>query len=236
MSGVAFDPVLEEILPSAVDILRQQGVPADIQPSPRVTDLARAARAELADLATPGGLIAGLTPDDFAKVYTGDGRNEEPTPLAKMIPQAESLALFAVTVGAAPCDRIAELFDAGDYALGGMLDAAASLAAEGVACAAERLQAQADPAPGRRFLRYSPGYCGWHVSGQRALLDRLDTDRIGLTLLETHLMVPLKSVSGVILGAPPPVHRFADDFDFCADCATHECRDRIAALVKEDES
>jgi hypothetical protein len=82
--------------------------------------------------------------------------------------------------------------------------------------------------PGR--LRYSPGYCGWHLSGQRALFAALQPEEIGITLRESMLMVPLKSMSGVIVAGLPAIHAFADDYPFCGECRTRGCRERIARV------
>ncbi|MCK5274191.1 MAG: hypothetical protein KAR37_06065, partial [Alphaproteobacteria bacterium] len=77
-----------------------------------------------------------------------------------------------------------------------------------------------------------PGYCGWHVTGQRRLFDRLGADRIGVTLNSSCLMQPLKSVSGVLVIGPPSIHEFDNDFDFCALCSTYQCRSRIGSLTE----
>ncbi|MCK4414710.1 MAG: hypothetical protein KAY32_14345 [Candidatus Eisenbacteria sp.] len=81
-------------------------------------------------------------------------------------------------------------------------------------------------------LRYSPGYCGWNISGQRALFAALKPERIGITLRPSMLMEPLKSVSGVVVGGRPEIHRFADRYPFCADCRTHGCRERIRKVLE----
>jgi hypothetical protein len=85
--------------------------------------------------------------------------------------------------------------------------------------------------PVSRVLPYSPGYCGWHVSGQLALFDCLGPDEVGVELSESCLMRPLKSVSGVLVAAEPEVHTFVNDFPFCGDCVDHQCRERIARVV-----
>ena len=84
-------------------------------------------------------------------------------------------------------------------------------------------------------LRYSPGYCGWHISGQRRLFDYLDPGQIGITLRESFLMDPLKSVSGVLIAGPREIHRFTDDYDFCDQCDTRGCRQRLRALYAGDK-
>lgn len=45
---------------------------------------------------------------------------------------------------------------------------------------------------------YSPGYCGWHVREQQKLFALLPPDPCGITLNDSSLMTPIKSVSGII--------------------------------------
>ena len=82
------------------------------------------------------------------------------------------------------------------------------------------------------MLPYSPGYCGWHVSGQGRLFGALCPEEIGIRLNASFLMQPLKSVSGVLVAGAPEIHDFDDDFDFCAECTTRECRVRIARALE----
>ena len=81
-------------------------------------------------------------------------------------------------------------------------------------------------------LRYSPGYCGWHVSGQRKLFDHLLPEKIGITLRESFLMQPLKSISGVVIAGQRQIFDFENTFDFCEDCSTWTCRERISAAME----
>ena len=47
--------------------------------------------------------------------------------------------------------------------------------------------------------RFSPGYCGWHVSQQHLLFSHFPTPQpCGITLSESSLMTPIKSVSDII--------------------------------------
>jgi len=45
---------------------------------------------------------------------------------------------------------------------------------------------------------YSPGYCGWPVSDQQKLFSLFDEENCGITLSESCLMDPIKSISGII--------------------------------------
>jgi hypothetical protein len=182
------------------------------------------------DGARPRGLYNSLTKEDFNTIYRGQGDNDEDTPLEHVIDEAVSLALFAVTLGDQISDRISALFDAGELAEGYILDQVASFAADELAdIAARRFQACSDrddlPA-----LPYSPGYCGWHVSGQQALFAHLRPDEIGISLNDSCLMHPIKSVSGVLVLAPVEAHDFSPAFPCCATCTTLDCQERAAIL------
>jgi hypothetical protein len=113
-----------------------------------------------------------------------------------------------------------------------MLDSVASAAADRLAdlLGPWYLSAIADPSPEARVLAYSPGYCGWDVSGQRALFEFLRPEEIGITLGDSCLMQPLKSISGVLVVGAGRIHRFHPTYSFCARCQEKQCRERIASL------
>jgi hypothetical protein len=181
-----------------------------------------------ATLAEPAGLVMTIDKDTFDRVYHGEGMNEPQTPLDEIAPRAESLALYAVTVGAPVCREISRLFENNDFADGAALDAAAS---EGAELAAEEIEKEyASTVSGGVTMAFSPGYCGWHVSAQRKLFDVLRPSDVNITLTSTCLMEPLKSVSGVIMAGSREVFNFEDDYAFCDDCTDRSCRARIAAL------
>jgi len=46
--------------------------------------------------------------------------------------------------------------------------------------------------------RFSPGYCGWDVAEQHKLFGFFKDNFCGITLTESALMKPVKSVSGII--------------------------------------
>ena len=46
--------------------------------------------------------------------------------------------------------------------------------------------------------RYSPGYCGWHVSEQHKFFAFLPQNYCGIELSDSALMKPVKSVSAII--------------------------------------
>jgi len=130
------------------------------------------------------------------------------------------LALFAITIGDALETKARRLMRGEDPVKGYVLDALASLIAEN---AADRLQEQlrdTAAAWGWKITnRFSPGYCGWSVEQQHLLFGQLPSGFCGITLTETALMYPIKSVSGVIgLGANVVFHPYPCDFCNLLDC------------------
>jgi cobalamin-dependent methionine synthase I len=166
-------------------------------------------------------------------VLRGEGRNAPVTPIEAVVARADALALFVATVGAAVTDRIRDLLAHDEPALAAMLDAVASAAADGLtAKLADRFResSSGSSAGDRATLGYSPGYCGWHVSGQRALFAYLGAGAIGVSLNDSCLMHPLKSVSGVLAAGPADIHRFTPAWAFCADCRNRTCLVRMTRL------
>ncbi len=240
MSAITQVCTSPEIEPARSSVLHLLGIPTDADLSSEVTEIFDRAFDLFHQCAEPRGISEAITIDEFATIYPGEGMNDPETPLETMYPQADDLALFAVTLGHEVNENIARLFAENDFAFATIFDAVAS---EGAECLAdvvmrgylEQTGQSGDRSADQAALRYSPGYCGWHVSGQRTLFPRLRPERIGIELLESCLMQPSKSVSGVIVTGPSDIHRFAPDFTFCADCATKSCRERIAELDNGDK-
>jgi hypothetical protein len=235
MSGATIFPSTAA-MPHRQTVLTAQGIPDGAAVPERVATLVSEAFAIYSRLVEPAGVRDEVAIEEFMTIYHGEGRNAARTPLDQIIPEAQRLALFAVTVGEAVCSEIVRLFRGGDPALGYALDTIASAGAETLADAMARDWRQSLARSGAagadtRVLPYSPGYCGWHVSGQRRLFAALRPERIGISLNSSFLMQPLKSVSGVMVAADKEAHDFDIDFDFCADCADQACRQRIQSVL-----
>ena len=231
---VPLDAIMDP--PDTEVLLLRQGVPAGTQLAPRVTATLEHAIELYTELADPRAIWYEISSAQLETVYRGDGNNAARTPLEQIFPRADSLALYAVTLGQAVSSRISEFFDRNEPALGYALDSVASERADAAADLLGRAfldsrTEQGGIEAGAGVLAYSPGYCGWHITGQRALFELLQPQRIGITLNTSCLMLPLKSVSGVLVVGLPSIHAFDNDFDFCDCCTTHQCRERIAASV-----
>jgi len=237
----------DEVAPARQSVFGLQGITETAAVSDRVNALFADALDLYRATVDAQGLVAAITRDAFETVYEGEGRNDSPAPVADIFPHVDHLALFAVTLGPRISAEIGDRFRANDLAIASMLDSVASAAADKTADVlqhkyAESLRGHTAETPARgadrksrlAVLRYSPGYCGWHVSGQRKLFDCLRPERIGLSLRSSFLMEPLKSISGVLIAGRKELHEFPDNYDFCSRCDTHGCRERIRTLCEDE--
>lgn len=193
----------------------------------------RRARAVFISTADPRGVFEEIEVEEFDPIYRGRGGNLDPSPVPLVVGRAEHVALFVVTLGAGVSERIRGHFASGELAEGYLLDQIASFAADALASEAARRFAVAVSRDRLAALPYSPGYCGWALSGQHALFDRLQPVELEVTLNDSDLMDPIKSVSGVLVAARAMAHDIRPDFPCCSSCESQACRSRIAALKRE---
>ena len=226
----------EDIKLPRKEILRSQGIPDEAFLSENFEKTYREAIDLFRELAEPKGIMNGITISVFEKVFRGEGLNEQENPVEEIYRKSSCLALFAVTLGPVLSEKVTELFDNGDYAIGYMLDSVSSYAADKLAdLTAQHLHSElawSEPkASPWRVLCYCPGYCGWHISGQKKLFEALRPEEIGITLNESCLMSPIKSVSGVLIGGPGRIHEFVNSYPFCNTCTARTCMDRMRNVV-----
>lgn len=230
---VRFSP--EETVPPPGDVL--EALPGGATQPGRVREALADALDLFRDLVQPAGVLEEIGQEEFARVLCDSANQAPDTPVALVAAKASGLALFAVTLGEPVSARISVLFGDGDPVLGYLLDAIASCAADRLpGLLAQRwvatLVGRGLPEGEARVLPYSPGYCGWPLTGQRQLFVRLRPEEAGIRLGESGLMSPLKSVSGVLLAGTLPAHAFRPDFPFCEACASRECRSRLAFVAR----
>ena len=71
--------------------------------------------------------------------------------------------------------------------------------------------------------RFSPGYCDWPITEQKNLFGLFDSEKIGITLLDSCLMWPRKSISGVF-GIYNDTQKAP--YNPCQDCSKKNCNTR----------
>lgn len=111
----------------------------------------------------------------------------------------DTLAFFAVTAGPGITRWTRDLMADQAHIHAFFVDALGSELVEKAAdWIEEKIIAWAEAHDMHTTNRYSPGYCGWSVSEQHQFFALLPEDFCGITLTESALMQPEKSVSGVV--------------------------------------
>ncbi|MDP8238311.1 MAG: vitamin B12 dependent-methionine synthase activation domain-containing protein [Candidatus Hatepunaea meridiana] len=227
------DLKLDDVLPNKVDVLKSQGMPEDRPVSETINSIYESAIQSFLKTAQARFIITDLLPEEFGDIFVGEGKNAPDAVPGNIYPEAETLAVYALTLGAEVSDDISRLFDVGDFPLAVMLDSVASNAAHNGSLFVERWYKESlnsEHSLDKTALTYSPGYCGWHISGQGKLFRFLQPERIGITLNKSYLMTPLKSISGVLVYGDKGIHIFKINHSYCKDCKSKSCLDRMRNL------
>ncbi len=142
--------------------------------------------------------------------------------IGEFLGQVEKLAVFIVTAGDSIYKKAQEELAAGRVLEGMVANAVGSEAADfGVEALRERLSQSVAREDLAITLPYSPGYCGMDLKEQWNVFSAIDGSRIGVQLLPSGIMIPIKSVSGVIgIGSPAVVSPSGSPCDRCdrEDC------------------
>lgn len=112
---------------------------------------------------------------------------------------ASSFALFICTAGAEISQHSKKVSANDDPLLSFVFDVIGSVTVEK---ATDRIQKALETESQKFGLnisdRFSPGYCEWSVAEQQKLFALMPENFCGVSLSETSLMTPIKSVSGII--------------------------------------
>lgn len=145
--------------------------------------------------------------------------------IADFLEPARRVAIFIVTIGE-EIERTAERrMEQGATLEGFTIDAIGSVAADAAADAMADHVLWSDAQAGEAVtLPFSPGYCGLALDQQKTLFSILDSDLVGVELLPTMIMRPIKSVSGLVgIG---PQERIAAHGIPCERCKISSCKMR----------
>ena len=127
--------------------------------------------------------------------------------IGRLLKECHSVLLIAVTLTEA-ADRWIRREQIKDMARAVVMDACCSVAVEAVCDQVQADLAEVYEKKGRYLTdRFSPGYGDMPLNQQADVIDALDANRrIGLTLSESHLLIPTKSITGIvgIANSPQP--------------------------------
>jgi hypothetical protein len=140
--------------------------------------------------------------------------------VARLLDQCEKVAVFLATVGNNLEEMVCRLTDDNLMLQATVLDAIGSVAVENLA---DYVQLRVEKVARAQGLytsrRFSPGYCDWDVRQQKRLFRAVNGDSIGVRLTDGCLMLPRKSISGLIgIGSCE-----AENYNPCPSCDKYDC-------------
>ncbi|MFP3898231.1 MAG: vitamin B12 dependent-methionine synthase activation domain-containing protein [Dehalococcoidia bacterium] len=145
--------------------------------------------------------------------------------VVNLLEQCQQAAIFVVTIGKYLEETAWKLARDGLILQATVLDAIGSNAVEKVAeHAEEKIRAIADSRGLAISRRFSPGYCDWNIGQQRMLFSALTGNTVGVRLTGECLMMPQKSISGII-GIGPRDSKI-EDYNPCRFCTKQDCPGR----------
>jgi len=143
--------------------------------------------------------------------------------VARLLEQCEKVVVFVVTIGNYLEEMVGQLAEDELVLQAMVLDAIGSSAVEQVAdFVQDRIKAIADAQGLYASRRFSPGYCDWNVDQQRMVFQAMNGDTAGVSLTEGCLMLPQKSISGIIgIGSHD-----VENYNPCKTCDRRDCPGR----------
>ena len=119
--------------------------------------------------------------------------------MKKLLINSSMVAIFAVTIGKSLEDNVASLVKSGRYTEGVILDAVGSVLVDSVADSInEIIKREVQMFGYKTTPRYSPGYGDLSIQAQPYFLKEVDGEWLGISLSDTNLMIPQKSVTALL--------------------------------------
>ena len=144
--------------------------------------------------------------------------------IARLLEQCEKVAVFLVTIGEHLEEMVCQMAEDGLILQAAALDAVGSEAGERLADFVQGRIGEMARAQGLCISqRFSPGYCDWDIEQQNMVFRAVDGDSVGIHLTDGCLMIPRKSISGIIgIGLCNNV----EHYNPCKTCDKHDCQGR----------
>jgi len=149
--------------------------------------------------------------------------------IARLLEQCDEVAIFLVTIGSHLEEMVRRLAEDSLMLQASVLDAIGSAAVERVLNFVQDKISEVARAHGLCISRrFSPGHCDWEISQQKMLFQAMNSNSADVRLTEGCLMLPQKSISGII-GIGPRSSNI-DTYNPCATCNRQDCPGRKQGL------
>lgn len=146
--------------------------------------------------------------------------------IQKMLAGSEDYVFMMATAGPGPENLARELLGKGDVLEGYIADLVASALVESVANQVQDQIAEEAKQKRRKITnRYSPGYCKWDVIEQQKLFSLFPENCCGISLGDSSLMWPIKSVSALLgMGRSVSYQEYTCEICSMKDCVYRKTR------------
>ena len=214
--------ISDEIDIDRAQVLHNIGYGADYKPSARIMSLINEYIENAHNLIAPSYsyVIRDIKSVKGSRVVIEGSVTFQSEVIAQLLEQCEKVAVFALTIGNHLEELVAHLAESGVIVQAAVLDAIGSVAAESVAGFVQgRVGEMAHAQELCISQRLSPGYCDWDIGQQRMVFQAMNGNSAGVRLTEGCLMLPQKSISGIIGIGPSEV----ENYNPCKTCDKHDC-------------
>jgi len=139
--------------------------------------------------------------------------------LSEVMKSGEKLVCFIGTLGPGIEEEVGVLMQDNDLSEAYILDAMGSVAVEDLVDKFQQtIKYECERVGKTVTLRFSPGYCDWSLTEQRKLFSLFEPEEVPVQLLDSCLMQPVKSISGVF-GIVPQGSALYNPCRYCDDRA-----------------
>lgn len=208
-------------------VCRYLGYKADVEPSARIASLLDQYMERARHLTEPSYsyIISDIKSVEGSRTLVKGRVVFRSEVIARLLERCEKVAVFILTIGDRLEETIGRLADDGQIVEAYVLDAIGSSVAESLADVVQSKIGDLARAQGLCISRrFSPGYCDWDINQQRVLFRAIDGDSSGVCLSEMHIMVPQKSISGIIgIGLRD---QGVESYNPCETCNKRNCPGR----------
>lgn len=208
-------------------VLHNIGYSADYKLSARLSSLVDEYLENAYHLVEPSYscVIRDITFVQGSHVAIEDSVTFESRVIAQLLEKCHKVAVFLATIGDHLEEMVRHLAEDKLVLEAVVLDAIGSVAAESVA---DFIQGRVEEKANAQGLcisqRFSPGYCDWDIGQQRTLFWTMNGNSAGVRLTKECLMLPQKSISGIIgIG---PCNSNVENYNPCQTCNKHDCPGR----------
>jgi len=175
------------------------------------------------EIMEPGGgyvALEALPINNMEEIATPESGFRPGKIIVKLLKGSKQFLFFMATAGSGPEQLSKKLMAEGQYLEGFLVDLIASALAEATAQYVHDHIKETQGLSGLLISnRYSPGYCGWDVREQQKLFALFPEKFCGISLSESSLMYPIKSLSGLVgTGANVKFRDYTCDICSMKDC------------------